>query len=91
MTTKAMRGGVGGLSLQNLGGELLILDQGVGMIHQLNETASLIWQKSEAGLSPQAVAQVLVESYEIGEEVATRDVVDTLERLQALNLVSVAK
>ena len=59
------------------------------MIHQLNQTATLIWRKSSEGLSPQAMAQLLAENYEIGEDVARRDVVETLEKLQALNLVSV--
>ena len=79
------------LSVQSVGQELLILDQGAGMLHQLNPTASLIWHKCVAGLSPQEMAQFLVETYEIAEEVATRDVVDTLKQLQALNLVCVVE
>ncbi|MFO1311044.1 MAG: PqqD family protein [Burkholderiales bacterium] len=75
------------LSIQSVGQELLILDQEAGLIHQLNETAALIWRKCEAGHSPREVAQHLVESYEIGEEVASREVVETLEKLRALNLV----
>lgn len=77
------------LSVQAVGSELLILDKGAGLIHQLNETAALIWRKSGAGHSAREVAQFLVESYEVGEEVAIREVVDTLEKLRALNLVRV--
>ena len=87
MNTKAMRARGDALSFQDVGQELLILDQRDGMIHQLNETASLIWRKCEAGLSPQQVAQFLVENYEIEEATASRDVVDTLQQLQALKLV----
>lgn len=79
------------LLTQSVGKELLILDQDAGKIHQLNETAALIWRKCEAGLSAQQVAQFLVDSYEIGEEVATKDVVATLENLQALNLICIAE
>ena len=77
------------LSVQSVDQELLILDEDSGLIHQLNQTATLIWRKSGEGLSPQAMAQLLAENYEIGEDVARRDVVETLEKLQALNLVSV--
>jgi hypothetical protein len=79
------------LSVQSVGQELLILDRGAGMIHQLNETAALIWEKCEAGLSPKEVAQCLVESYDIGEEEAARDVSGTLEKLQALKLVFITE
>lgn len=78
------------LSFQDVGQELLILDQHAGLIHQLNETATVIWRKCEAGLTPQEMAQCLVESYEIGEEVAAREVADTLQKLRALNLVSIS-
>ena len=79
------------LSTQIVGDELLILDQDAGKIHQLNETAALIWRKCEAGLSAQEVAQALVESYDIGEEAAANDVAATLEKLQALDLICIAK
>ncbi len=75
------------LSIQAVGPELLILDRGAGLIHQLNETAAFIWRKSGAGHSAREVAQFLIQTYDVGEEVATREVVDTLEKLQALNLV----
>jgi hypothetical protein len=89
MATKVMRARTEALSVQSVGEELLILDQQAGKIHQLNPTASLIWRKCVAGVSLQEMARSLVESFEIGEEVATRDVVDTVEKLQALNLVCV--
>jgi hypothetical protein len=74
------------LSVQSVGEDLLILDQGSGTIHQLNQTAALIWRKCGEGLSAQELAQLLAENYEIGEDVARRDVAETLEKLQALNL-----
>ncbi len=75
------------LTIQTVGKELLILDQRAGLIHQLNETAALIWQKCEAGHTPQEMAQCLAENYEIGEEVAAMEVVVTLQKLRTLNLV----
>ena len=75
------------MSVQSVGQELLILDRGSGTIHQLNQTAALIWRKCGEGLSSQQLAQLLAENYEIEEDVARRDVAETLERLQVLNLV----
>lgn len=89
--TKALRARAEALSVQAVGEELLILDRGAGVIHQLNPTAALIWQKCVAGLSPREMAEYLVESYAIGEDVATRDVRSTLEKLQTLNLVCSAE
>ena len=82
-----MRARTDSLAFQDVGQELLILDQGSGKIHQLNETASLIWRKVEAGLSLQEVAQFLAEHYDIGPDTAAKDVADTLQELQALDLV----
>ncbi|MFO1303206.1 MAG: PqqD family protein [Burkholderiales bacterium] len=76
------------LSIQPVGSELLILDQHAGLIHQLNETAALIWRKKEAGHSAEEVARFMAEHYEVGEAAAMREVVETLMKLQALNLVS---
>ena len=64
------------------------MDEDSGLIHQLNQTATLIWRKSGEGLSAQATARLLAENFEIGEDVARRDVAHTLEKLRALNLVS---
>jgi len=77
------------LSVQVVEEELLIFDEDSGMIHQLNQTAALIWRKCGEGLSLHELAQLLAKHYEIKEDVARRDVGETLERLQALNLVSV--
>ena len=79
------------LSVQSVDQELLILDQDAGKIHQLNQTAALIWRKCDEGLSSQEMAQLLVESYEIGEDIARGDVVETLEKLQELNLVFIVE
>ena len=79
------------LSVQSVDQELLILDQVSGMIHQLNQTATLIWRKCREGLSSQEMAHLLAENYEIGEDVATKDVTETLERLRALNLIVVVE
>jgi Coenzyme PQQ synthesis protein D (PqqD) len=79
------------LSVQNVDQELLILDQGSGVIHQLNPTATLIWQKCDEGLSAPQMAQLLAQKYEIEEDVARKDVVETLEKLKALNLVVVVE
>ena len=75
--------------MQPVDDELLILDQGSGVIHQLNQTAAVIWRNCVAGFSPEQMAKYLVDNYEIGEEAAARDVVHTLNQLSALNLVSI--
>lgn len=84
---KVMRVRAESLSVQSVDQEVLILDQRSGMIHQLNQTATLIWRKCDEGLSPEELAQTLAENYDIGEDIAKLDVEATLEKLQALNLL----
>jgi hypothetical protein len=68
-------------------GEVLVLDGGARLIHQLNPTASFIWQQAQAGSAAGEIATALAEQYEVNLETAQRDVAATLARLRELNLV----
>lgn len=71
--------------------DMLLLDTESGQIHQLNRTASLIWRKCEDAHSVEAIADVLEMEFDVGHDRALGDVLDTLSRLQALNLVVESK
>ena len=73
---------------REVNGELLILDGRAELIHQLNPTASFIWQQAQDGASAEGIAAALVEQYDVDLETAHRDAVATLTRLEELNLVT---
>ena len=64
-------------------GELIVLDREHGLIHQFNKTATFIWEHCDGQQSADAVC----ESFEVDEATATKEVIETLERLQNLELI----
>jgi hypothetical protein len=68
--------------------ELLLLDTEADRIHQLNRTASFIWQRCDGDQSADEIAQMIATEFAVDSKTAMRDVVDTLGKLQALNLVA---
>ena len=67
--------------------DLLLLDTESGQIHQLNRAAGLIWRSCDGRRSAEEIAKLLEREFEVEHHVALKDVVDTLLRLQALNLL----
>ena len=67
-------------------GETLVLDGRNNLVHRLNPTASFIWQRSQAGDPPEAIAAALAGAYDVEIPAAASDVTTTLHRLKALDL-----
>ena len=72
---------------REVNGEMLVLDERAQVIHQLNPTASFIWQQAQRGSTADGIAAALAEQYDVSLETAHRDVASTLARLKELNLV----
>ena len=72
---------------REVNGEMLVLDGRAELIHQLNPTATFIWQQAQSGSAATEIAAALAEQYDIDLETAHRDVAATLARLKELNLV----
>ena len=73
---------------RKVNGEMLVLDGRAELIHQLNPTATFIWQQAQSGSAAAEIAAALAEQYDIDLETAHRDVATTLARLKELNLVT---
>jgi hypothetical protein len=67
--------------------EVLLLDTESNQIHQLNPTASFIWRKCGEARSTEEMAKLLVQEFDVEEDIALRDAIETVARLRALNLV----
>ena len=95
----AQMGGTGGLALgkksgmcfarrstvrvKQVGHETLVLDDEVGQIHQLNQTASFIWQQCDGKTSEEVIARRLAARFAVEFGKAARDVVAALRNWRA--------
>jgi Coenzyme PQQ synthesis protein D (PqqD) len=79
---------VDSLMVREVDGELLLLDTSSNRIHQLNRTASFIWQHcDDVGSEAELAAELAVE-FDVEEGQALNDVTKTLHTLRSLELVS---
>ena len=76
-----------GVMIRQVVEDILLLDTESGQVHQLNPTASLIWRKCEDAQSAEVIAELLEMEFDVEHDIALKDVLETLSRLQALDLV----
>ena len=76
-----------GLILRKVQQDLLLLDTEFNQIHQLNETASFIWENWEQVPDPVGIARLLAQKFDVEEQVVLNDVSAIVGRLQELNLL----
>lgn len=78
------------ITVREIDGEILVLDMRSNQVHQLNRTASFIWNRCGEGLMPEAIAAALVREFEVDDETARRDVEETLYKLRSVKLLEVS-
>jgi len=74
--------------VREVDGELLLLDTNSNRIHQLNRTASFIWQRCDDVTSAAELAAELALEFDVEAGQALNDVTETLNTLRSLELVS---
>lgn len=72
---------------RNVNGEILILDRKNEDVHQLNSTASFVWQYCDGQATIHEIAVAMAKDYSIDLEDAERDVTDLIRKLKALGLL----
>ena len=78
-----------GLILRKVRRDLLLLDTESHQIHQLNETASFIWDNWEQVPDPVEIARLLAQKFDVEEQVVLNDVSAMVGRLRELKLLVV--
>jgi hypothetical protein len=75
------------LAIEIADGELIILDKAAGKVHQLNSSASFVWQCLSDGLGAEEIALELSEAFGIERQTALVDVQAAVAQFQSLALV----
>ena len=75
------------LAVENVDGELIVLDKEAGKVHQLNSSASFVWDCLSDGLSIDEIALMLSEACDVELEAALVDVQAALAQFEGLALV----
>jgi hypothetical protein len=77
------------LNVRMVDGETIVLDRSGGFVHQLNQTASYIWECCDGTSTIVAMITQLAEEFDVALETAETDVVLVIDQLQQLNLLAV--
>lgn len=72
-------------------GEVVVLDPENRLIHELNATASFIWNLCRGQADPATIAAELSSAYDVDLESATRDVTRTLAQFDELRLLDTSE
>jgi Coenzyme PQQ synthesis protein D (PqqD) len=75
------------LNYRTIDGETLILNRKDGRLHQLNPTASFIWDCCDGNSNIVEIIDRLAGAYEVDSGRARKDVEQTLSKLQNSNLL----
>ena len=73
--------------LQEVDGESLILDNNTQEIHQLNDTATFIWQRCTGNNSIANIISQVIKNYDISDDSARADVLGVISNLKDLKLL----
>jgi Coenzyme PQQ synthesis protein D (PqqD) len=75
------------VSVKEIDGQLLVLDRTQGQLHELNATASYVWQRCDGHTDMAGIAAALAEAFDIDPATAARDVATILRQFETCRLV----
>ena len=68
-------------------GEMVVLDRQGGLIHQLNQTASFIWDRCDGKSTVADITNQLAEAFDVDPKTSLKDIAAIVGQFQKLNLV----
>ena len=75
------------VSVRVVEGETVILDRQGGLIHQLNPTASYIWERCDGRSTLEDIAQQLIEAFDVDAATVRDDIATIVGEFRRLNLL----
>ena len=79
------------LAWREIDGEAVIISPDDSQVHELNETASVIWKFADGEHSVDQIAEAVAEGYEVPIDVAQADVRELIDVLSAKCLLMAPK
>jgi methyltransferase-like protein len=76
-----------GVQSRLVDGEMIVLDREHDLIHQFNKVATFIWEQCDGQRSVAEIANAVCDNFEVDDATAVKEVVETLEKLQDLELI----
>jgi hypothetical protein len=76
-----------GLNYRTIDGETVMLNRKDGRLHQLNPTASFIWDCCDGNSNLAEIVDRLAGTYEVDSSTARKDVEEVLSNLRSSNLL----
>jgi hypothetical protein len=86
MTTCPMRNAQ--LAWREIDGEIVIISPEDSQVHELNETAALIWKHADGGQTVEEIAADIAVAYDVTSESARRDVAELIAHLEEKQLLT---
>ncbi len=74
--------------IRELGSEVVALDTRANLVHQLNETASLVWRRKTQGRAAAEIAAELASTYAVDASTASQDVAAIIAQFEAKDLLA---
>jgi Coenzyme PQQ synthesis protein D (PqqD) len=74
----------------DLAGEAVILDLASGVYYGLNEVGARIWHLIQSPQTIGAIRHILLQEYDVDDEVCTQDLLQLLQELQTAGLLYIS-
>jgi hypothetical protein len=75
------------VNVRMVDGEVVVLDRRSNLIHQLNPTASYIWDRCDGRSTVAEIADQLAAAFDVDAKTAIQDVATTVMQLQSRGLL----
>lgn len=79
------------VSARTVGDETIVLDRATNQVHQLNATASFVWQRCDGHHTGAEIADELIGAFEVAQDTARDAVVVALRQFDELGLLGPAR
>ena len=76
------------LAWREIDGEIVIISPEDSQVHELNETAALVWKHADGAQSLEQIAADIAAMYDVTNESAERDVAELIAQLAERQLLT---
>jgi hypothetical protein len=78
------------LAWREIDGEIVIISPEDSQVHELNETAALVWKSANGARTLEEIVAHITAEYDVTHESATQDVAELVAQLREKQLLTVA-